>query len=372
MYHTILPDGYTQTMTSLSLVLFALLGAFSGGAAAADYPHQVVTQGLGYFPVAISLKNGDVLAVIRGGAAHIGVKGSLELVRSTDRGKTWSAPWTAIDEKFDDRNPAMGQLKDGTIVLAYVIASGYDETGLRWAKREDRVFDGVYLIFSKDNGKTWSKPVRDPAIHRFYAGKGLVSPYGKIVQLPDGTVVMAVYFEYDQRRNQSYLFRSKDGGKTWGEPVLLGENYNETGIVRLRDGRMLAALRSEKGGHLAIAESSDQGRNWSKPVQITAGSEHPADLIQLTDGRVLMVFGERNAPRGVHAMISPDGRIWDKSKTIVLAADAPNGDCGYPSSVEVSKGKVVTLYYQVGDLKNVPASSSARAVVWDVPAAAKK
>jgi hypothetical protein len=207
-------------------------------------------------------------------------------------------------------------------------------------------------------------------IHRFYSGKGLVSPYGKIVQLPGGAVLMAVYFEFfDDRHHQSYLFRSKDNGKTWGDPVLMGAHYNETGIAQLRDGRLLAALRSEVGGHLAITESADRGRTWSAPVQVTADLEHPADLIQLRDGRVLMVFGERNAPRGVHAMLSPDGRSWDKTKQIVLADDAPNVDCGYPSSVEVGKGKVVTIYYQVDDPKNAPTSSSARAVVWDVPAA---
>lgn len=335
----------------------------------ADFPHQVVTKGVGYFPVAIRLSNGNVLAVIRGGAAHIGVKGRLDLIRTTDSGKTWSTPWTAVDEPFDDRNPALGQLKDGTIVLAYAVASGYDEAGLRFkGTRKDRVFDGVYLVFSNDNGRTWSKPARDPAIHRFYSGQGHVSPYGKIIQLPDGTVLMAVYFEFfDARGNQSYAFRSKDGGRTWGDPVLLGEHFNETGLVRLRDGRLLAAMRSEKGGHIAIIESSDQGRTWSKPVQLTADSEHPADLIQLQDGLVLMVFGERNAPRGVHAMVSRDGRAWDKSRHIVLADNAPNTDCGYPSSVEVSKGTVLTLYYQVDDLSNAPASSSARSVLWSVP-----
>ncbi len=354
-----------MTLQGLAFSLLATAGVLF----CADFPHQTVTTGVGYFPVAIPLKNGDVLAVIRGGAAHIGVKGRLDLVRSSDKGKTWSAPWTAVDGEFDDRNPAMGQLADGTIVLAYAIASGYDESGLRFPSREKRVFDGVYLVFSKDNGKTWSKPVRDAAIHNFYANKGLVSPYGKIVQLKDGTVLMAVYFEFfDERKNESYMFRSKDGGKTWGEPVRLGEHMNETGIAVLRDGRVLAALRSEKGANLSISESKDQGRTWSKPVQVTADSEHPADLIQLRDGRVLMVFGERNAPRGVHALISADGRTWDNAKPIVLADDAPNGDCGYPSSVEVEKGKIVTLYYQVDDLKNVPASSSSRAVVWSVPA----
>ena len=154
------------------------LSFIAAAALAADFPHRIVTSGQGYFPVAIHLKNGDVLAVLRGGAPHIGVKGRLDLVRSTDGGNTWSAPWTAIDESLDDRNPALGQLKDGTIVLGYAIASGYDETGLRFkADRKDRIFDGVYLIFSKD-GHTWTKPARDPVIYRFYAGQGHVSPYG--------------------------------------------------------------------------------------------------------------------------------------------------------------------------------------------------
>ncbi len=336
---------------------------------AAEFPHQIVTKGLGYFPVAIGLKNGDILAVVRAGAPHVGVKGRLDLIRSTDKGQSWSAPWTAVDEALDDRNPAMGQLRDGTIVLAYAIASGYDESGLKFVgNRNDRMFDGVYLVFSKDNGRSWSKPVRDPGIHSFYAGKGHVSPYGKVVQQPDGSVLMAVYFEFfDERGNESYVFRSKDQGKTWGEPVLLGTHFNETGIVRLNDGRVLAAMRSEKGGSLSITESTDQGRTWSAPQRITEDREHPADLIQLRDGRVLLVFGQRNAPRGVHAMISPDGRKWDKSKRLILADNSPNGDCGYPSSVEVGKGSVVTLYYQVDDLQNAPATSSSRAVMWEVP-----
>ena len=363
--------------TGLKVPIVAFLLA-AGLAAAFQTSRKIITKGLGYFPVAISLKNGDLLAVIRGGAPHIGVKGRLDLVRSSDGGQTWSAPWTVVDGPLDDRNPALGQSKDGTIVLAYAIAGNYDETGLRFkGTRTDRVFDGVYLMHSRDDGRTWSKPVRDPTIYKFYDGRGHVSPYGKIVQLPDNTLLMAVYFElFDSRgtlpagaegRSESYLFRSKDGGKTWGEPVLLGSHYNETGVTVLRDGRILAAMRSEKEQHLAVTESSDSGRKWSKPVLVTRDNEHPADLIQLKDGRVLMVYGERNAPRGVRAMISADGRTWDSSKSIVLADDAPNRDCGYPSSVETAGGKVVTLYYQVDDLKNAPESASARAVLWSPP-----
>jgi len=351
---------YTIRLNALILLLLFCTTAFA----------DTVVEGAGYFPVMIKLKNGDALSVFRAGAPHIGVKGRLDLVRSKDGGKTWSAPWTAVDGEFDDRNPALGQLRDGTILLAYSIASNYDATGLKFAGgRKDRVFDGVYLMRSKDDGKTWTKPERSAPIHKFYEGRGVVSPYGKIVQMKDGTVLMAVYFEFFvDMAHESYLFQSHDGGVTWGEPSLMGKHYNETGITVLPNGDILAAVRSEKGAHLAITRSTDKGKTFSAPEQLTSDMEHPADLIVLKDGRILLTFGERNEPRGVHAMLSKDnGKTWDKANQIVLAKDAPNVDCGYPSSIELSKGEILTVYYKVDDAKNAPASAKAKSIIWKLP-----
>jgi len=195
-----------------------------------------------------------------------------------------------------------------------------------------------------------------------------VSPYGKIIQLADATAVMAVYFEfYDGRGNESYIFRSKDGGKTWGDPSLLGKHYNETAVVDLGGGRLLAAMRSEKSGHLAVTRSEDAGYAWSEPVQVTADGEHPADLIRLENGGILMTYGERNPPRGARAVLSRDGgKTWDTEGKIILADDCPNTDCGYPSSVEAGKGKIVSLYYRVDDLSTAPASARCVAGLWRV------
>lgn len=332
---------------------------------------QTVLEGSGYFPVLIRLKSGELLATLRGGGSHVDVRGRLDMVMSKDNGRTWSKPWTAIDQEFDDRNPALGQLKDGTVLLAYSIAKNYDETGLKFkgTSRKDRVFDGVYLMRSKDKGKTWSKPERSEAIHNFYVDKGLVSPYGKIAQLADGTVLMSVYFEFfDDRGFQSYVFRSHDGGKTWGEPALMGAGFNETGITALPNGDILAALRAGKGQSLSIARSTDGGKTWSAPEQVTKDMEHPGDLIVLKNGHVLLSHGERNPPRGVKALISTDnGKTWNKANPITLASDAPNVDCGYPSSVQLPDGSILTIYYQVDDPKNTPASAKAKVVIWKEP-----
>ena len=331
-------------------------------------PKTIVADGGGYFPVLIRLNSGEAMAVVRGGGAHMGRAGRLDLVTSRDSGKTWSTPQVVVDGPEDDRNPAIGQLSDGTLLVAYVILSGYDPSGVKLAsrQRQDWVFDGVYVMRSRDSGKTWSRPERSPAIHSFYAGKGAVSPYGKIIHLSDDTVLMPVYFEFfDERSHQSYVFRSKDNGKTWGDPSLVAKQANETALAVLPDGRLMAAMRSEKGGHLLIAYSGDKGYTWSEPKQVTQDNEHPADLIVLKNGHVVLTYGERNTPMGARALVSRDGGTsWDQP--LVLADDAPNRDCGYPSSVELANGRILTLYYQVDDLSNAPRSAKAKAVVWDV------
>lgn len=340
---------------------------------AAD-PHQLgnssrvtVVSGGGYFPVMIRLKSGELMAVLRGGAPHIGVKGRLDIVTSKDEGKTWSSPTTVVDSPGDDRNPALGQLKNGDIVLAYAVLLGYDSSGLKLDPSK-RQADGVYMVRSSDGGKTWTKPERSESTHALLKN-GSLSPYGKIVQLPDGAVLMSVYYQFpDDRGNQEYVFRSHDSGKTWGDPVLAGEHYNETGLLALPDGQVLAALRSEIGGHLAIAASKDGGRTWSAPTQITRDKEHPGDLIRLKNGNILLTYGERNKPFGVEAIVSRDcGKTWDKAFKTVLADDAASTDCGYPSSVQLPNGNVVTIYYQVDDPHNAPASAKAKSIVWSIP-----
>ncbi len=327
-----------------------------------------VVDGDGYFPVAIRLESGEILAVLRGGGAHVGRGGRLDLVRSADGGQTWSAPQMVIDGPEDDRNPAFGVLTDGTLLLGFVILSGYDDSGLKFAseRREDRKVDGVYLMRSEDNGKSWSEPERSETIHSFYEGQGTVSAYGKIIQLDDGAVLMTVYFQFhDERGHEAYVYRSRDGGRTWGDPALLGKHFNETALAILPDGRLLAAMRSETSAHLATIVSTDGGHAWTEPVVITKDREHPADLIVLEDGRVLMVYGVRNDPMGARAVLSEDGgTTWDTDRKVVLEDGAPNTDCGYPSSVQLDDGRIVTLYYQVDDLENAPQSAKAKAVIW--------
>ncbi len=79
------------------------------------------------------------------------------------------------------------------------------------------------------------------------------------------------------------------------------------------------------------------------------------------------MYGERNRPFGVRAMLSRNlGESWGP-EVIQLAADAHSRDCGYPSSVEIEPGKVVTMYYGVdGDVSRLEGAYG-RAIIWKVP-----
>jgi hypothetical protein len=323
----------------------------------------VVERG-GYFPVLIQLHNKDLLAVVRGGDRHIGIRGRLDVVRSTDMGKTWTLK-TLVDSPWDDRNPAVGQLQDGTILVTYIVNKGYGPHGEYLGDKA--VIDGLFTMRSTDGGNTWEGPIKSPISPEY--GE---SPYGKIVQLPDGTALLNVYYG-SKPHLAALVYRSKDDGQTWGDPSVIAENYNETSLVVLSENQILAVMRSEVGGHLATAFSSDKGRTWSQPRVVTRDREHPADVILLKDGRLLLTYGERNRPFGVRAMLSRDvGQTWG-SDIIILAADAQQGDCGYPSSVEIAPGKILTLYYGTDILKDtIPAVPDlrgiyARAIVWMVP-----
>ena len=297
-----------------------------------------VVEGAGYFPVLVRLKDGSLGAAVRGGDGHVGIKGRLDWIHSTDGGRTWSAPAAIVDSEWDDRNAGVGVMADGTVVMAYAEASTYDEQG-KWDTSRGRY--ALYYVRSADNGRTWTdKEALCPDL--LQSG----SAYGRIITLADGTALMQLYTW--GRTREVGILRSTDNGRTWGDWTLLAKDHNEVSLAALADGRLVVALRSGRGD-TAVCESSDAGRTWSTPKTVTKVSHHPPDLCVLNSGALLMVYGCRLEPKGVQAILSDDGgRTWSFDQRVFLAWQALNSDCGYPSAVQLDDGTVVMLYYAVG------------------------
>ncbi len=311
----------------------------------------VAVQGQGYFPVMIRLRDGSLGAVVRGGAPHIGVGGRLDWIHSRDGGRSWLKPTVIVDGKWDDRNPSLGQMADGTIVVGYAEASTYDSQG-KWDTSAGS-YD-LFSVTSHDGGKTWSQK------KKLYAGpikNGSV--FGRIVHDRRGTALMAIYGE----RNPSYtgpekldgsasdfsgIIRSRDNGETWGDFSLILAGHNEASLQRMPDGRLLAVVRTESGA-LSVAESHDDAYHWSPPRRLTKEGQHPADVCLLKSGAVLVTYGNRVRPYGIGCVLSRDGgKTWDYERRRLLAWDSENTDCGYPSTVQLDDGAVLTMYYSVG------------------------
>ena len=64
-----------------------------------------------------------------------------------------------------------------------------------------------------------------------------------------------------------------------------------------------------------------------------------------------MTYGHRRAPFGNQARLSDDrGRTW--SEPLIISGDGASGDLGYPSTVELDDGTLLTVWYEL--LKGSP------------------
>lgn len=307
------------------------------------------------FPVLQRLQSGTLAAVVRGGAPHVGVGGLLNLVTSEDGGKTWSEPKLIVYMPPDTRDWAFGQAADGRLIMAFAVSGPYTN-GQHGFEAQHYL---PWFTTSDDGGVQWSNPKRLSTVPLPYS-----SLYGKIVTLADGTVLLSGYGWYlpekegrvlppEQQGMSNYVLRSTDNGKTWDAPrFIAGQGYNETGLVALPDGRVLALMRGGPG--LSQSISSDGGKTWSPPQTLVTGPRVPGDVILLKDGRFLLTFGRRiEGSFGVEAVLSgAEYGKWDWSTHRLIEWGAPNSDCGYPSSAQLEDGTIVTLFYAQKDPPN--------------------
>ena len=128
---------------------------------------------------------------------------------------------------------------------------------------------------------------------------------------------------------------------------------NETALIVLPDGDILAVLRDDNAQGLHSTRSQDGGLTWSSTTQITQARQHPADLVHLSNGDILLTYGNRNPPHRIEGRVSRDGgRSWLNCLLTFsghlygyTAEETRRTDLGYPSSVVRGGSQGITMYY---------------------------
>lgn len=312
------------------------------------------------WPTLARRRSGELIAVWSGAReGHVCPFGRVEFMQSNDEGLTWSWPRVLTDLPVDDRDAGVLETPKGTLLVSTftsvaferVLAEAKDwdpdrterwRSALRAASPEQRQrFLGGWMVRSTDGGLSWSAPYRVPA----------TAPHGPVA-LRDGRLLFAGK-EYPGKPGRIGVWESKDDGLTWRWlapiPARPGDDpahYHELHAVETNDGRLVAHVRNHNPANereTLQSESTDGGKTWSAPRPIGVWGL-PSHLLKLRDGRLLMSYGYRRAPRGNHARVSEDhGRTW--SEPLVLSADG-TGDLGYPSTVELPGGELLTLWYE--------------------------
>jgi hypothetical protein len=188
------------------------------------YDPGISSQTIGTLPV--SLPDGTLLVVFTqlddapGGATTA----TLRVVRSGDRGATWSAPVTiATSESGGTRDPATGQaVRDGSdLASAAVDRAGVVHVAWQDARPNGGTRDAIVASRSSDGGRTWSAPVR-------VSGGGAAAAFMPNVQVrADGTIGVAYYdFRNDTpdpaTLQTDYWLATSTDGLTWTDTHVAG------------------------------------------------------------------------------------------------------------------------------------------------------
>lgn len=310
------------------------------------------------FPGVAKLPNGELAVVFREGAAHVCPYGRICISYSKDGGKNWSAPVSISDTASDERDPSIQTLPDGRLLLTH---GGWNSwmSSKRLPKRNEKLskrfasetayiqqvgpekFGGSRYLFSNDNGKSWSSPVKAKTFcphGPFFYDKYL---YSSTLRTEGKTRYVDFWRSDLQAEHWHKISTIAKSASSFND----GPVYEEPHSLVLNDGTFVTAIRVPNGGHMLVSFSYDKGGNWSQPIK-TSVRGYPQHLLQLKDGRLLATYGYRYHPFGIRACISNDGgKTWDIKNEIILRNNGENYDLGYPVSIELEDGQVLTVYY---------------------------
>lgn len=217
-----------------------------------------------------------------------------------------------------------------------------------------------FFYTSYDRCHRWDGPYALP----MFGQNGVQARTDIIVEGKNQCLLFLTVNKPTGREGWTLCARTSDGGNTFSPVSFVGsKSAGEDDFeimpssVKLKDGRLLSALRCRGGTRtnrqdrtwIDLYASDDHGATWQyvcRPIEFRelGHNGNPPSLHQLPDERLVLIYGNRDKPYTIGARLSHDfGNTWSEETT--LRSDGGNYDIGYPRSVVLNDGTVVTVYY---------------------------
>jgi len=249
----------------------------------------------------------------------------------------WTAPVEVANGIVNDTlryacwNPVLYQIPKGDLLLFYKV--GPNVAGWKG-----------YMITSKDQGKSWSKPKALP--------DGLLGPVkNKPVLLANSELWCPSSTEGNGWKVHFEV--TPDFGKTWRKvgPINDGKTINaiQPSILIHKNGDLQILCRS-RNRSIVESWSADNGKTWSE-MQLTSmpNNNSGTDAVTLKDGRQLLAYNHVKTPEQekkgsrtpLNIAISEDGKSWDAA---LILEDSQISQYSYPSVIQSADGMVHVVY----------------------------
>ena len=320
------------------------------------------------WPSVARLQNGKIAVVASGfRVQHVCPFGKTVIAFSEDEGNTYTLPMPVVDTVMDDRDGGITPFGESGVV----VTSFNNELDLYRGRPDSTPYMKAYLdlLTDEDEAREYGSTFRisrDCCVTFGPVQKSPVtSPHGPLA-LPEGGFLWVGRAMKPLKPDPAYRdfiqawHMDEDGAFTFvGE---IEQIFDEDGelltscephTILLEDGTLLTHIRVQRKGKdpsqkvftIYQSTSQDGGKTWTRPERIlgqTGGA--PSHLFRHSSGVLLATYGYREAPYGVKVMFSTDhGKTWDVDHDLYV--NGVNWDLGYPATVELKDGSLLTVFY---------------------------
>lgn len=224
-----------------------------------------------------------------------------------------------------------------------------------------------YLRKSYDNGRTWTDPVEIYNIRNQFLGSGynrICNP--EMTKLANGWIILTVVANGNPETNVNckvLASLSKDGGETWGDPIVVGRGRTwEPQVVQLPNGEIELLVSSEAYWwdnqrdnlfqEILSTRSTDNGETWTayKRASYKPGARDGMPVSVVMQGNKGVLFIEESVNGGIPPSLQHrtldgewDTDDWDGKEDSRRWLTSLKSGAGAPHIIQLPTGEFLIM-----------------------------